>query len=127
MTLFQRIFYRRRLTPSELRDYQTLYQMENGYSFLARIVSKNTLLVPSGQEEVRKFEALAQLISQEKQNYLAACFKARGLTGSFEATVSAVDGRIRNIRPVPAPVASGPASSPNRHERRAADAKERQA
>lgn len=87
------------LSKEDLNEGQELIRLTRSFQLLANLIETNTLLVPEGQEEAKKYHAIATLLQNQQNQFLAEAVKRTGISIDGEAHVNFETGEITPVEP----------------------------
>jgi hypothetical protein len=78
----------KRLSKDQLGELRSIIKLIRSEEYKLKLVEKNTLVVPHCKDWVETQKAIIQLLTNEKENYIALCARSLGLTGSVSLDLS---------------------------------------
>lgn len=85
---------RRNLTAEECLQLQEMQRLVNGKKYEATSIKGNTALVPDGQKVAAQAEAIAALLDNEKNRWVAALLTACGYLNGTKCNINLTTGEI---------------------------------
>lgn len=84
----------RQFTPDEILELQELHRVVGAREFEARQVRGNTLLIPDGMKFAEQLEALARLLANTKQHWIAQKLAEAGWSPEVRVSIDMKTGLI---------------------------------
>lgn len=84
----------RNLTPDECKEIQEMVRICASYRWVAKQVHGNTALIPSGQMIASQFVAIADVLENTKNQFMAAKITECGYPVGTKAQVDIYTGQI---------------------------------
>ena len=93
---------KRSFTPAETMELQEMQRLVNSRKFEAGIIKGNTALVPRGQEVAAELEAIARVLENSKNQWVAQKLLDCGYEQNTKCSINLSTGEIIN-EPDPKP------------------------
>lgn len=84
----------RDFTPMEVYELNEMQKLINSYKFIAKQVESNTALVPRAQEIVKEYEAMATVMENTKNLYVASKLVECGYESGTKCDINLSSGEI---------------------------------
>jgi hypothetical protein len=91
------------LSFEQLEELREFNRLSKSLFLIQSLVEKNTLVVPDGQAEAKKWKAITDLVEQEKQNTMGVFLAQKGWQPNEKVTINIGTGRITEIPDEPKP------------------------
>lgn len=88
---------RLRLSEAELSEYCELLKAANFMDFIAELVTKNTLVVPNGQDTAKTLTAISNLVNSQFRNYQSQTLFKHGVKAGELVQINTDTGEIRGV------------------------------
>ncbi len=85
---------KRSFTPQELTELQELQRIVGARKFEAAHIKGNTALIPNGQRVAEEYEAVARLMENVKNNWVAAKLAECGYKENERCSINLVTGEV---------------------------------